>query len=92
MDLVALITHYYRGIKKRNYFKLEKHNGEFIWLVIFPAYIPQLNYLFFTKQESNSVVITYPKGTTYKTWYLSFEEWHLSKLAIRYNNGYKNNN
>ena len=86
MEIIALITHYYKGIKKRNYFKLRKHNEEFIWAVIFPGYfMPELNYIFFTKQESNDLVITNPKGMTWKTWYIPFEEWHLSKLAIRYN-------
>ena len=79
MELIARITFFNdRNIKQLFCFRLEKHHGQYWWLP--HSYNTNPTYLLYIKKPFEKI-----KVGKYVLSALPFEDWHLSKLAIRYN-------
>lgn len=94
MEMVARITYINKNYKKKStrFFKLTKYNKDYCWLEIFGD-----DYLRFHLGLAKPMLNFYLKECQLKVdnrGYIIgflFEDWHLSKLATRYNENISKN-
>lgn len=86
MGIIARITYLSRNRKTTNCFYLEKFNGKYWWILAHSDECITLN--FFLKKE-----VCIVDGNKRINFFigLPFEGWHLSKLAIKYNENISKN-